>query len=713
MARPSQPDTSNHHGVPPSRPSAATELRHGLRITALDRLLINAVVDARQAVTGALNEADLNDAVDEFINLNGRRHQSYYHAGLRDALFEQRTELPAESRDRMRWYWTGAIFGWARSESWQAIVDAYDEHAAVRELGDGLDRASGSVGLEIAKALWNTGRGAELTAFVTVALAMRNRAVYLLLLEVGTTLLRRREAGAARAVFDLLMRCEQAGKPQALAEQASRVRRRMAHCLRLLGEHQRAEELLLDLLHDGDADMLPMIHADLGMLKGGFALLDEVRIPDDDVARHDLVDRLKAGEPHYRQAIEMPDAPFVAHGHYCLGVLALTDDALGKERYAPADAHLERAHAHFAANRASYPPSLVAQAELYLGIAKAQLWTPLHVNRAGHFIAAGLDAEAHMPTCFIAETIEALDCSEAGVEEVAAPLLQAGGDEALDALAATAYGAGDPPVAEKLLQRAERNGYPESSAAADLRAASRMSVGDDVQAEILDRLEGLAANGVADQEFLELLEDPKAYDPAWSRDDAAVASARCLEAQGRFSDALQKLREVFHRYMQKGRAHDALSILKCIRAYGLSEDEYVDLERRHAHAAADAESSAGVRATHVHVLVVGGDETQAKGAGKVESKVGERDSRISMHFIRTGWTSNWKEHLDDVERRLPDVDGVVILRFIRTTLGKRVREACRKRDTPWRLCWSGGQGGVAEAIVEVADAARRGPVRDS
>lgn len=685
-----------------------------LRVTALDRLLINAVVDTRQSVTGALNEADLNDAVDEFINLNGRRHQSYYHAGLRDALFERRTELPAESRDRMRWYWTGAIFGWARSESWQRITDAYDEHAAVRELGDGLDRASGSAGLEIAKALWNTGRGAELTAFATAALARRNGAVYQFLLEAGTALLRRRETGAARTVFDLLMRCEQAGKPHALAEQASRVRRRMAHCLRLLGEHQRAEKLLLDLLHDSDADMLPTVHADLGMLKGGFPLLDEVRISDDDVARRDLVDRLKTGESHYRHAIEAPDAPFAAHGHYCLGVLALADDALGKERYEAADAHLERAHAHFASNRASYPPSLVAQSELYLGIAKAQLWTPPHINRAGHFIAAGLDAEAHMPRCFIAETIEALDCSEAGVEEVAAPLLEAGGDDALDALAATGYGSRYPPVAEKLLQRAQTKGYADSSAAADLRVASRMSVGDDVRAEILDRLEGLAENGVADHEFLELLEDPKAYEPAWSRDDAALASARCLEAQGRFSEALPKLRDVFHRHMLRGNTHDALTILKCVRAFGLSEDQYVDMERRHECATAgnDDESGAGVQATPVNVLVVGGDETQAKGAERVESRVGERDSRISVDFIHTGWTSNWKEHLDEVERRLPAVGGVVILRFIRTNLGRGVREACRKRDTPWRLCWSGGQGGMAEAIVEVADAARRGSARN-
>ena len=62
--------------------------------------------------------------------------------------------------------------------------------------------------------------------------------------------------------------------------------------------------------------------------------------------------------------------------------------------------------------------------------------------------------------------------------------------------------------------------------------------------------------------------------------------------------------------------------------------------------------------------------------------------------------------LDEVERRLADCDAVVVMRYIRTLLGKHVRTLCGKRDVPWRFCWSGGQGGITESVIAAAGAAR-------
>ena len=84
--------------------------------TTLDRLLIEAIVDSKQGVVGSLDEDEVNDAVDEFASLNGRRQHSYFHLGFRDVLFDggPRPKLPATNRKRARWYWAGAILGWAR-----------------------------------------------------------------------------------------------------------------------------------------------------------------------------------------------------------------------------------------------------------------------------------------------------------------------------------------------------------------------------------------------------------------------------------------------------------------------------------------------------------------------------------------------------------------------------------------------------------------------
>lgn len=95
----------------------AAALQRRLRIGPLDRLLINAVVDTRSRVEGALGEKGLDAAVKEFVRLNGRRHQSYFHAGFRDAIFDRPpAPLPADNDARRRWYWTGMTMGWARTE---------------------------------------------------------------------------------------------------------------------------------------------------------------------------------------------------------------------------------------------------------------------------------------------------------------------------------------------------------------------------------------------------------------------------------------------------------------------------------------------------------------------------------------------------------------------------------------------------------------------
>ena len=82
--------------------------------------------------------------VDELVTLNGRRHQSYFHAGFRDVLFDKPVadELRAENQSRLRWYWTGAVQGWARRKRWDCIVREHANNPVVRDLGSGSSAAS-------------------------------------------------------------------------------------------------------------------------------------------------------------------------------------------------------------------------------------------------------------------------------------------------------------------------------------------------------------------------------------------------------------------------------------------------------------------------------------------------------------------------------------------------------------------------------------------
>ena len=678
--------------------------------TPLDRLLIDAVVDSQKGVVGALNQRDLIGAVEEFISLNERRQQSYFLAGFRDALLDRTfdADMRADTERRARWYWAGAIQGLARTKSWARMVELYDSTDTVRALGDGRGPASRMAGEHMAEALWRIGRASDLHLFVGVRLA-RTPAVFQLLLDAGTESLRSHVPGVARTLFELLLAAGDSLKDDdPLIEHLPTVRRRTAHCLRLLGEHRGAETLLRSLLLDeGEPAIHAMVYADLGLLQGRFALLDEVRIPSEESARHDLVDRLKAGEEHYRNAVASPDATYASHGHYCLGVLSLADEKLGDNRFRIADTHFERAHAEICGNR-EYPKSLLAHINLYLGIAKSQLLDAAEIRHAARLIVSGLEG-AEIPRQFVAPMVASLACSEESIKMVTGPLLESDSDEVLNALADSEILETHPSVAERLHRRARMQNRRPLLAAEDLRGALRgyLGVGNvEASREILDELERRAFEGSGVSEFLEILSDQDRYGPAWDQEDAAFANVRCLEAMGEFSKALTILRDLFHKYISRSEFLNALDVLEQIEAYGLGEDDYVDLKRRYDAVKPVEESLSRGLGTPVRVLVIGGNETQEKSADHVKAKLADRDPQVTPDFVHTGWGSNWNKFLGEIETRVANCDAVVVMRFIRTQLGRHVRAICREGGVPWRLCGSGGQGGQVEAVLTVADVAR-------
>ncbi len=179
-----------------------------ISFTTLDRLLILAAVDSAGGIRGALTADELDDAVDELVTLNGRRHWSHFHAGFRDVLFGKSVlgELPAENQPRLRWYWTGAVQGWARREQWDRIVRAYATNPVVKRLGNGSNSASMAAVQHIVKALLRKGRAAEVARFVEVRAIVGQPALFPLLLDAATELLGRGDAASALPIFDLLMK---------------------------------------------------------------------------------------------------------------------------------------------------------------------------------------------------------------------------------------------------------------------------------------------------------------------------------------------------------------------------------------------------------------------------------------------------------------------------------------------------------------------------
>ena len=698
----------------------------------LDRLLIEALVDSRQGVEGSLDEDAVDDAVDEFVNLNGRRQQSYFHAGFRDVLFSKTLarELPGENRTRARWYWAGVILGWTRLESWSRIVAAYDGNPVVRSLGDGADFAAHEAARHVVRALMQEGRSSELTDFVQVGGLRQSfllspppveSALFRQTLDAGTGLLRTGDVGAARTIFDRLMETVRALEGVGF-EPASplflTVRRRRAHCLQRLLEHDWARGLLEELLElDPEPRHRAMVHADLGLLAGRFNSLGDVSLPPKENELTDFVDRLAEGRAHFQQAVNR-DVRYSAHGHYCLGLLALGEKRLARTEvsYARAENHLARVQGQFTSPSENYDESLVARANLYFGMARAaRAGSAGDLTHAAKVMVGALDAGASFPSYMVEPVVEGLDLgARADLSHFARILLDTHGDAALEALARNQAVVGHcREVTDALRARADRHGRSEASAK-DLRTCLpvylRTGSSEDAE-EILDQLESMAVNGIGVAEFDDLLSSPEGYQPVWDPEEVVIARARCMEARGELLPALRVLRPLVHQYATVGDREDASGVLDRIRGYGLPA-EYYSQESSRVEALEDpAEDqepvAAGAPRTIIrraaNVLVVGGDELQRKMASAVRAKVARRAPNVEMTFIYSGWSGNWRQHLDKVRAEMPKHDAVVVMRFMRTELGKHVRKQCG--GTPWRSCWPSGQKGMADAILAAAEAA--------
>ena len=692
----------------------------GGALTTLDFVLLRAVEDAKDGIKGALSEDEVDDMVDDYAHLNGRRHRSHLHAGFRDALFgrELVEDWTDASRHRARWYWAGVMQGWARSESWRRIVQEYDRRSTVRRLGDGSPPSVAGVE-HVVRALRAEGRASELAEFVRprALAAPAGTKLFQSLLDAGTDLLRDGDAAGALALFQRLRQVSPGGAGGDSPDREQLVldaRRRQAHCLRHLGQSDKARRILQDLLkRDPPARVRAMAHADLGLLKGGFRELADVRLPRDRESLDKLTRQLEAGRRHFEKSAE-EDVRYASHGHYCLGALDMC-----RGQYAQAARRLEQAYAVIGAG-GHYERGLVARTTLYLGVAEVLCVSEQDSSLGTRRIVEGLERGATLPPYFVDDIMTAYESlgATSDLQLVAEWIQKTGGERAFDALAAGPAVDHCKWMAPALYGRACRPGRKKKDAVADLVLALRgyQKIGAvedsaDAAMDVLDLLEEYALQGIGAAEFMELLSRDKYDCPPLGTDDARVLHAGCLEAHEDFQAAAEVLKPLFYAACKERKLYDAEGILEQIKELGLPSAYHGQMEKRLTQL--DKSLSRvleapreGYAARRVKVLVVGGDERQTKTQDQVLRAIGEKDAAVDVTFVRSGWSANWQQPLSAVRSSLKDSDAVVIMRFVRTHFGRRVREECGAAAVRWCYCWSGGDAGQVRAVLEAARIAR-------
>lgn len=680
--------------------------------TTLDRRLILAAVDNAAGIEGAPTEDELDDMVNELLQLNGRRHQTYFHAGYCDIILRRaiQQELPADNEQRRGWYWAGVICGLARENRQAEIVEHYDEERGVKILGRGAPVPADAAAALVFDALVKAGRHSEATAFLTPFAVGQSFPLRVQLLQAATALIREDRAAVARQMLELLWSEYEAAFTRG-DDVATRfyldLRRRSALCYRQLGEQSQARKLLESLSEEDDPIARANALTDLGLLAAGFRKLGELRIPSDQDEKASFVAALKTGEPRFIEAIGVP-GHIPAHASFALGVLRLAQaDAKG------AVSLLENALVYFGTQSEVYSiDGTLPLCQLYLGLAQCLSLEddPAKIPRASELIRSGLSGGALIPRNLVSETLDSLSLIRT---EFALPtaeyILQSAGDQALDAVLQSAAPLNSPAIADALFRRVFSESRTLHERIADAyRALPLLLSQNHVQeaADTLDFLEEAAIEGVGSSEFITLLGDPKRISPAWSLEEIFWARVRLLEANADYITASAELSQRFHKVLSRADTlaiDEASDCVDRILSYGppaanAAEELTPRLTAAQAsNARHDQAPDAPTR--DVCVLVVGGNERQRRVAQSIVEEM--ETHRVHVSFIHSGFAGDQSDNVEEFKRRLPRADGVVLMHLMRTNFGRTVRRLCG--STPWRGCGGTGKGAIIRSIYAVRE----------
>jgi tetratricopeptide (TPR) repeat protein len=697
--------------------------------TTLDQVLIRSVVASVADVHGALPPEKVEDLVEEVIQLNLERHQSYFHRGFLTVLFDRPLDLdfPEASDLRRGWYACGAILGYKRRGNLDAVVELLTQRAELaRELArPGTGYAERVVSI-VFEAYCAKGRFAEAARFLSPVVVGRGGVPFAReVLETASGLIRERREADARRLLDVLLSAlpALADDPDLPADFEVLLQRRRAHCARLRGDFEGARKLLEPQMDVADPSVRSDILADLGLIDCGLRSLADVRMPPEEGLLSDFAKQFAPGWRYFERSSKV-GAGGRNHGDFCIG-MAL---------FARGDGHaaipyLERAVAGMSADPDRYGRfGPLDSARLALAVALAELTDLARVPYARDLLRQVLDARTRAPEYILRRALTAIELTdtEAAVE-LAHELYKADGARALGVLAGTSMLRHVPDALDEMLSHAKRPELTidrrwsaartvliECHAMRDVSSVERSAAFRERATEALDAMVELASGEEPYRtQLIDLLSvDHGPWRSAMEPIDARVVQASLYEAQGQFANAASQLAQAFHATLDvddEWALGKAEALLEDIRALG-GDEAVASLEPRlqQYREVFERRSQSGlVLPPTVHpsdlyglVLVVGGNETQAQQDETITTAIKKQWPNINVMFEHTGWNSNWGEQMRAMEGQLARARVVVIMRYVRTMLGKALRKRCGELEIPWVACTGSGRASMLRAIEQ-------------
>jgi hypothetical protein len=245
-----------------------------------------------------------------------------------------------------------------------------------------------------------------------------------------------------------------------------------------------------------------------------------------------------------------------------------------------------------------------------------------------------------------------------------------------------------------------------------LRAALRAEERDGETArEALDALEVLAHSGIDPSRLLDLLDDPREWSPAWTAQEAEEVKFRLYERAGRLDEARSILISLANQAISDD-DEMAGDFVEMLRNLGAQPDDLRVLEARLAARPSDNDESAcapvvsrSALAQRLRIMFVGGNEMQQRYRDRLIESFAKTHPHVELDFEFPGWGANWGPLLARIEGRVRQADALIIMRFVRTLMGRALRRLASECEIPWVACTGRGHRSIERAIGNALRAA--------
>jgi len=689
----------------------------GIEFTTIDDLLIKSVVASVSGATGAFRVEHMADLVSELIGLSADRHQSYFHRGFLSRLsdFEIESEFLERNDSRLGWQLAGEITALARRARWDDIVAVHRSNPeAFRQMFQGAAPHGGrALALpQVFIAYWEQSRQSDAVDLLTdVGVAESPEWFRQRLIDLGEQLLLDRNIAEATRLFELVhLSLEMSSNDNVLAETHARVSRRRGQCLRANGFHEKAIEQFQSMMESAAQKQLSELHSDIGLADGKFRWLDDVSIPSNESEAAAMQSRLRDGEQRFRDAVEIV-GDGATNAHYCLGVLELLNRNFGA-----AIEHLDEALSGALGRSHQYQRVRVLfRLKVYLAIGLLANNNEARYEQAAIYLDGWNQLPSrHRPPWLLAEGTLPVAMASGSMRNQLVELLIKHEPSLVDAFMQEFSIEPDsaPPALVSAITDRSRSERLAEVEWADLEflLAHHLGKNDDAARKILDDMEFLSTeHSKLVDEFDRMISDAAYYSPAWNEEDAQFSRAAHLERSGRYEQAAAVLDTRFHIYMSDGLFQEAEGLIERVRGYGLAPESFSRMVVRFEEATRDMDSEALTTVDHSvqtqRILFIGGNEIQARQDDAVRSALAESRPNIAVEFIHTGWSGNWGGYLDDIKKKLTAVDAIVVMRYIRTQLGRSVRRSASERQVVWVACTGAGRKSMVRSIISASDLA--------